>query len=75
MLEFLLSVDFPGRPVLAEQARAVEVVGRWDGEPTIELSGLGFDRDEPVAVVQDGSAAEFGSELSSGEVALVDLVL
>jgi hypothetical protein len=37
VLEFLLSAEFPGRAELVTQARSVEVVGRWDDEPTIEL--------------------------------------
>ena len=37
VLHHLLSFDFPGREALLEQARAVKVAGRWEGEPTIEL--------------------------------------
>ena len=38
LLHHLLSVEFPGRDALSEQAKTVEVVGRWNGEPTIELN-------------------------------------
>ncbi len=55
MLEFLLSAEFPGRAELVTQARSVEVVGRWDDEPTIELRVAG---EEPLAEVENVPAVE-----------------
>jgi hypothetical protein len=46
---YLLSVDFPGRDELVAQSRAVEVVGRWDDGPTIELR---VSTDAPRAEVE-----------------------
>jgi hypothetical protein len=43
VLDYLLSVDFPGRAALAEQRQHVQVTARWESEPTIELAVL--DRD------------------------------
>lgn len=38
VLAMLLSVEFPGRAALVEQARCAEVARRWPGEATIDLT-------------------------------------
>jgi hypothetical protein len=80
VLDHLLSVDFPGRDALVAQRDLVEVSGRWDDEPTIELEVPGnaaraeVEEDSPVYVTTSDGRFEVLLLVAYGRLKLIELV-